>query len=255
MDEPSDLESLPKAVENESGEQTMPLWQHLDELRNVLIKSLVAVLFGFSVTYYFNSQIIQFLEAPILSVLPQGEKHLYFTGITDKFMVYLKVSFYSSMILISPFVLRQVWSFVAPALKDEERKFALPFLVGGSIAFFVGVLFAYYCVIPAGYRFLLQFGGETEKPLINISEYFSLTLQLLLGMGLLFELPVVAVILAKLGVIQLQWLIKYRPQAYLGLTVLAAVITPTPDAFTLMLVLIPLILLYELSLQLIRWTA
>ena len=255
MDEPSDLESLPKSVENESGEQTMPLWQHLDELRNVLIKSLVAVLFGFAVTYYFNSQIIQFLEVPILSVLPQGEKHLYFTGITDKFMVYLKVSFYSSVILISPFVLRQVWSFVAPALKDEERKFALPFLVGGSIAFFVGVLFAYYCVIPAGYRFLLQFGGETEKPLINISEYFSLTLQLLLGMGLLFELPVVAVILAKLGVIQLQGLIKYRPQAYLGLAVLAAVITPTPDAFTLMLVLIPLILLYELSLQLIRWAA
>ncbi len=246
------FQNQPLTSESESHEDSMPLWQHLEELRGVLLKSLLIVSLGFCVTYYFSERLIQFLEAPILTVLPTGEKNLYFTGITDKFLVYLKVSFYCSLILSSPFLLKQIWNFVSPALKENERKFAVPFLILGTLAFLVGVAFAYYVVIPSGYRFLIQFGGANEKPLINISEYFSLTLQLLVSMGLFFELPVVAMILAKLGVIHLGILIKYRPQAYLGLAIVSAVLTPTPDAFTLVLVLIPLILLYELSVQLVR---
>lgn len=255
MDQPIDKDfvSLKAPQPEPSSDEAMPVWKHLEELRAVLIKSLMAIVTGFFVAYYFNAEIVKFLETPILSVLPMGEKHLYFTGITDKFMAYLKVSFYSSIILCSPFLLSQVWGFVAPALKENERKLALPFIFAGTFAFLLGALFAYHWVIPTGYRFLIEFGGITEKPLINISDYFSLTLQLLIGMGLLFELPVVATILAKLGVIELDWLVRYRPQAYLGLSVLAAVLTPTPDAFTLVMVLIPLILLYEISIQLVRW--
>ncbi|MBM4316016.1 MAG: twin-arginine translocase subunit TatC [Deltaproteobacteria bacterium] len=232
---------------------SMPLWEHLEELRAVLIKSLLIVSLGFCLTYVYSERLIQFLEAPILSVLPSGQKSLYFTGITDKFFVYLKVSVYSSLILTAPFLLKQVWNFISPALKPSERKFAIPFLLMGSTAFFVGVLFSYFFVIPAGYRFLIEFGGHNEKPLINMVDYFSLTLQLLVSIGVLFELPVVTVILAKLGVLQSSWLTRFRPQAYLILAVVAAAITPTPDAFTLALVLIPLILLYELSVQLVRW--
>jgi sec-independent protein translocase protein TatC len=238
-----------------SDDTSMPLWEHLEELRGVLIKSLLIVSFGFCFTYAYSEKLIQFLEVPILSVLPAGEKSLYFTGITDKFVIYLKVSFYSSLIVTAPLLLKQLWNFVSPAIKPEERRFAIPFLLMGSIAFFIGVLFSYYIVIPSGYRFLIEFGGPNEKPLINMADYFSLTLQLLVSIGALFEVPVVAVILAKLGVLQPNGLIRFRPQAYLGLALVAAVLTPTPDAFTLVLVLIPLILLYELSVQMVRWMA
>ncbi len=242
-----------EASDSGMASNSMPVWQHLEELRSVLVKSLIAVSLVFCVTYYFNEAIIKFLEAPIMSVLPSGEKHLYFSGLTDKFLAYLKVSFYSSLVFTSPYLLRQLWNFILPALKEDERKFAIPFLFFGSVAFAVGLAFAYYVVIPSGYRFLLNFGGPNERPLINISDYFSLTLQLLISMGVLFELPVILMLLGKLRVIQLDWLVKFRPQAYLGLVVLAAFLTPTPDAFTLLLVLVPLILLYELSVQLVRW--
>lgn len=232
---------------------SMPVWQHLEELRVVLVRSLLALSVGFLVAYSFNEKIIRFLEAPILSSLPPGEKHLYFTGLTDKFMVYLKMSFYSSLVICSPYLLKQVWNFISPALREKERRFAGSFLVMGTLSFWLGILFAYYIVIPAGYNFLLNFGGPTEKPLINISEYFSLTLQLLISMGLLFELPVVLVLLGKIGVMKSEWLTKFRPQAYLALAVLAGFLTPTPDAFTMLLVLVPLILLYEVSVQLVRW--
>jgi sec-independent protein translocase protein TatC len=232
---------------------SMPVWQHLEELRGVLVKSLLALSVGFCIAYYFNEKIIRFLEAPILSSLPAGEKHLYFTGLTDKFMVYLKMSFYSSLVICSPYLLKQVWNFISPALKEKERRFAGPFLFMGTLAFWLGILFAYYIVIPAGYNFLLNFGGPTEKPLINIAEYFSLTLQLLISMGLLFELPVVLMLLGKIGLMKSEWLTKFRPQAYLALAVLAGFLTPTPDAFTMLLVLVPLILLYEVSVQLVRW--
>ena len=103
------FQNQPVTSESESHEDSMPLWQHLEELRGVLLKSLLIVSLGFCVTYYFSERLIQFLEAPILTVLPTGEKNLYFTGITDKFLVYLKVSFYCSLILSSPFLLKQIW--------------------------------------------------------------------------------------------------------------------------------------------------
>ena len=146
------FQNQPVTSESESHEDSMPLWQHLEELRGVLLKSLLIVSLGFCVTYYFSERLIQFLEAPILTVLPTGEKNLYFTGITDKFLVYLKVSFYCSLILSSPFLLKQIWNFVSPALKENERKFAVPFLILGTLAFLVGVAFAYYLVIPSGYQ-------------------------------------------------------------------------------------------------------
>ncbi|NBX68442.1 MAG: twin-arginine translocase subunit TatC [Proteobacteria bacterium] len=251
----SDLELSPNPPTDpgEASAGAMPLWQHLDELRGILVKSFLALGMVFCVTYYFNESIIRFLEAPILSALPEGQKQLYFSGLADKFLVYLKVSFYASLVLTSPYLLKQVWNFIVPGLKENERQYAVPVLFMGSLAFLLGLAFAYFVVIPTGYRFLLNFGGPNEKPLINVSDYFGLTIQLLLSMGVLFELPVIAFFLGKMGVIEVEWLKRFRPQAYLGLTVLAAFLTPTPDAFTLFLVLIPLILLYELSVQLIGW--
>lgn len=231
----------------------MPVWQHLEALRKVVFRCLLIIVIGTSLTYNFSEHIVLFLEQPLLNILPEGQKHLYFTGITDKFFIYLKVSVYAAIALTSPFLLMQVWSFVAPALYSKERKVFYPFLFLGTISFFVGMAFAYWVVIPSGYEFLVKFGPDTERPMITVTEYFSLTLQLLLGLGVVFELPVVLMILAKLGIVNTEVLGKARPYAYVLLAVLAAIITPTPDAFTMLLVLIPLGLLYETSLLLVRW--
>jgi sec-independent protein translocase protein TatC len=252
MDQSSkqEVESVDEANMNRS---RMPVWRHLEELRTVLVRTLIAISFGFCLTYYFSEQVMRFLEAPILNSLPVGSQHLYFSGLTDKFMTYLKVSLYASLALTSPYILMQVWKFVAPGLKENERKWIAPFLGMGTVAFVAGLAFGYYVVLPGGYHFLVNFGGPNEKPLINIADYFGLTLQLLFCMGILFELPVVLMLLGKLGVIKREWLIQFRPHAYVGLAVAAAILTPTPDAFTMLLVLVPLLLLYEFSVQMIRW--
>ena len=231
----------------------MPLWQHLEQLRKTLFRCLGIILVGFCVTYYFSDRIIYFLEKPLLDIFPEGQKHLYFTGIGDKFFTYLKISTYSAIALTSPLLLYQIWSFVAPALYRHEKRFFGPFIFLGTAAFVAGLVFTYTLVLPTGYKFLIEFGPKTEIPMITLVEYFSTTVQLMMALGLVFELPVALMLLAKFGIIEVKWLVKMRGHAYVLLAILAAVITPTPDAFTMLLVLVPLFLLYEVSVILVRW--
>ena len=149
--------------------------------------------------------------------------------------------------MASPYLLFEIWRFVSPALYPTERKFALPFIILGSVAFALGMVFAYGIVIPYGYKFLLEFGSSNDQAIITLKEYFGLTLKMLFALGLVFELPVVLILLGKLQVIDAALLIRFRRHAFLGVAVLAAVITPSPDAFTMMLVTGPLWLLYEFS--------
>lgn len=234
-------------------EKRMQLWEHLAELRGALVRSLVAISLGFCLTYTYIEPILKFLERPLFDALPPGERHLYFTGITDKFFIYLKISIYSSIALTSPYLLYEVWRFISPGLYQREKRFVLPFLFLGSFFFFTGVAFAYYLVIPYGYQFLLNFGSPDEKAIITLTEYFKITTQLLLGMGAVFEIPVLMMLLARFGIIQDTVLSEHRGHAYIALSLLAAFITPTPDAFTMVLVLVPLYLLYETSILLVRW--
>ena len=234
-------------------ERKLPLSGHFEELRTALFRSLIAVLVGFSITYTFSDKLIHFLEMPLLKVLPQGQDTLYFTGLTDKFFTYFQVSLYASLALVLPYILYEVWRFVSPALYPQERTFLIPFLIIATCAFFGGLAFGFFWVIPYGYNFLINFGSEREKPLITLKDYFSLTTQMLLGMGLVFELPVVVVLLAKFGLISIQTLKQMRATIYVGLSILAAVITPTPDAFTMLLTWLPLCLLYELSLLFVQY--
>jgi sec-independent protein translocase protein TatC len=244
-----------KSAPDELDTSRMPLWEHLDDLRKTLFRCLLIVLLGFAAVYSFADKIVLFLEQPLLNVLPDGEKYLYFTGIADKFFIYLKISFYVSVAVTSPLLLHQIWGFVAPALYKNERKVIGPLLFFATISFVAGLAFAYYIVLPTGYKFLIEYGPKTERPIITLTDYFSLTLQLMIALGVVFELPVVLLILGRLGVIQATLLSKIRPHAYIALSVLAAFITPTPDAFTMLLVLVPLCLLYELSVILVRLTA
>lgn len=231
----------------------MPLWEHLTELRTGLMRSLIAVSLGFLVTYYYIDSIIVFLEKPLLDLLPEGNRHLYFTGLTDKFFIYIKVSCLAAVFLVSPYLLYELWRFISPAMYKHEKKFLGPFIFSGSLAFFTGNAFAYYIVIPFGYKFLLEFGSPTDQAMITLTEYFSLTLKLLLALGLVFEVPVLMALLGKFGIIESKTLAKHRAHAFVASSVVAAIATPSPDAFTMLLVMVPLYLLFELGLLAMQW--
>src|SRR3989338_53861 len=219
------------------GEET-PLWQHFDDLRRCLIRSIVALVIGMAITYRYIDQVMRFLEELILKHLPPERMHLYFTGITDKFMTYLTVGLLVSFCLTSPFILYQVWLFIQPGLHRHEKKFAAPFVFFSVLSFFAGAVFAYYLVLPAGFNFLLHFGGDRDQPIITLSEYFSFTLKMIVSIGLVFEIPVVLIILGRLGVVTAPFLSHYRRHAFVAISIVAAIATPSPDALSMVMVMV-----------------
>ena len=238
---------------SQSAPNEQPVWEHLEELRTRLVRVTIALLITTIIAYQYAEKLVRWLEAPLLKALPPDQAFLYFTGIADKFFAYVKVSFVAGLAIASPYLLMQLWGFVAPALEQKERKLVVPFTVFGTLALVAGIAFGYFVVLPTGYHFLIHFGSPHEKPLITMSEYFSLTLKLLLALGLVFEVPVVMGLLARFGVIQADTLRRVRKQAIVVNAIVAAVLTPTPDAFTMMLVLVPLLLLYELGIAVVAW--
>jgi len=168
------------------------------------------------------------------------------------FFVALKVSFFAGLLLALPVVLWQIWQFVAPGLYENEKKMVLPFVIGGSVMFIIGVLFAYYVVTPFGFQFLITFGSFLYTPLINIEDYVGFFTKIMFGFGLAFELPVFAYFLGMLGLITDRTLIDFFKYAIVIIFVLAAILTP-PDVLTQMLMALPLILLYGLSILIVRF--
>jgi len=222
--------------------------EHLGDLRKVLLWSVLALLISFLGCFHFAAEIVFFLKEPILKLLPENQKQLYDFGLTDQFYSYLKVRLVAALVMSAPVLLLQLWIFIEPALKPQEKKLAFPFVLGSLIAFGLGLWIAYRWILPYLFGFFLSFGeAQSEVPLLGLSEYLSFTLQLLLGTALVFEFPVVLSVLGKLRIINGAILKHFRAQAYIGLAILAAIATPTPDAFTMILAWLPLIVLYELS--------
>jgi len=229
-------------------EKLQSLFEHLSELRAVLFRCAVALVVSFIICFYQADKIVSFLKAPLLEVLPGNQKNLYYFGLTEQFYSYMKVSLAASLALTFPFLLIQFWIFVSPALKPKERNLVLPFSLASIFCFCLGFFVAYRFALPYVFKFLLTFSqASNELPLLRLGDYLTLALQLLIGTALLFEIPVLLTLLGKLGIINAAILKHFRPQAYVGLSILAAVITPTPDAFSMILALIPLFLLYEVS--------
>ena len=223
---------------------------HLEELRDLIVQALVATSVALVGTYTYCDVFLRLLQKPLLKFLPADQQFLYFTGIADKFVIYLQVSIVMAVFITVPFHLYLVWRFIKPALYERERKFVVPFLFLGTISFAAGLAFSYFLVIPLGYEFLIGFGATLStsmRPMITITEYIPLTLKLLGMVGLVFELPVVLMILGALGVVNPQMLKSFRRYAFMGLTALSAILTPSPDAFSMLVVALPLCLLYELS--------
>ena len=226
-------------------EKKLPLTAHLQELRKRLILSFVAIGVGFFVCYTFKELLFDILAAPLLKVMPIGGS-LIFTSVAEAFFTYMKVAFIAAVILVSPFVLYQIWAFVAPGLYQKEKKYVVPFVLGGSLFFAVGVLFAYFVAIPIGFKFLLGYATDFIKPLPSMKEYLSFSIKFLLAFGLVFEFPVALVLLARIGVVDAKMLARQRKYAILLIFIFAAIITP-PDFISQVLMALPLIGLYELS--------
>jgi sec-independent protein translocase protein TatC len=232
----------------------MSVVEHLDELRRRLVISLGTIIVLAIVGFIFYDRILEFLAGPyreaVQTLPPEARPPGNFqTGLTtssptEPFVTFLKVGFFTGFLLALPVLLWQLWGFVTPGLTKRERRFAIPFVASSVILFAGGTAFA-FAILPRGLAFLLGFGGESLIPFLTADRYLSFLIFLILGFGLSFEFPLLLIFLAGIRVVTTKQLRKWRRQVYLGTVVFAAVITPTQDPYTMLLMWIPLILLYE----------
>jgi sec-independent protein translocase protein TatC len=232
---------------------------HLVELRKRLGLAVLSVFIAFIIAFTFHEAILAWITAPLNEALEQvaqlskkaAEGMVTTHQVGGAFFVALKVSFFAGLLGALPFILYQIWLFVAPGLYNNEKKMILPFVIGGSVMFFVGVLFAYYIVTPFGFQFLITFGSFLYTPLINIEDYVGFFTKIMMGFGIAFELPVFAYFLALLGLVTDKTLKDFFKYAVIIIFVVAALLTP-PDVLTQLLMAVPLVLLYGLSILIVR---
>jgi sec-independent protein translocase protein TatC len=224
----------------------MSLTEHLVELRIRITRSLIALGIGFGGCYYYKDWIFDIVTRPLTQALPKNS-YLIYTGLTDAFFTYMKVAFFASLIITSPFILYQIWKFIAPGLLPKERKYVVPFVFSSTFLFISGVSFGYFIALPPAFKFFVSFNNQYLQAMLSFKDYLSLFVTFLLGFGLSFELPVFIFFLTKLGIVNAKMLSKQRRYAILVIFVVAAVLTPSPDALSQVLMAIPLMFLYEVS--------
>src|SRR5664280_1044396 len=236
----------------DSGEELsrMTILEHLEELRKRIMWSIAAVIGGFLLCWYWAEPLFAWMAVPITQFLPAGEK-LAFTGLVDPFMLYMKVALLAGVFVASPVILWQFWLFVSPALYRHERSIVVPFVVLTTVFFLSGGYFGYKIAFPMVVKFLLSV-GQGFRQVITINEYFSMASKVILGLGLVFELPVLIMVLARFGIVTAKFLLKYFRFAVLIIFIVAAIITPTPDIPTQCVFALPMIGLYLLGV-LVAW--
>jgi len=225
-------------------ETRMSFLDHLEELRKRLIRSVIAIVIAFLVCLAFSEHLFSFWAAPVIKLLPR-DSSLVFTGLPDPFFVYLKVDFVTAVFLALPFLLYQIWLFIAPGLLEKERKLAVPFVFAATFLFFLGATFAYFIVFPAAFKFFLGYSTPELKPMIAIREYVSLVMLLMLSFGLVFETPIIIVFMGLLGIVDSAFLKKGRRYFVVLAFIIGAILTPTPDVINQSLMAVPMLLFYE----------
>jgi len=223
----------------------MTLLDHLDELRRRILHSVVALFVAFLGCWYVSRQIFAWLAVPITRFLPQGER-LAFTALADPFMLYIKVALLAAIFVASPVLLLEVWLFLRPGLYRHERRLAAPFIIFCTLFFVAGGYFGYQVAFPMVVRFLLTVGQDFQ-PVITVQTYFAMMSKILLGLGLVFEMPMLIFFLARIGIVTARQLLRWFRWAVLAIFIVAAIITPTPDVATQTVFAAPMILLYLLG--------
>jgi sec-independent protein translocase protein TatC len=244
-------------------EKEMPFLDHLGELRTRLIKSLLSVVFFAGLSWFFIDRIFDFLVAPYQQAVELAKAklqdpaamqalHLIYLNPTGGFMIFLKLAMTVGILFSIPVIIYQLWQFIAPGLLMHERKVAVWVVFFTTICFLIGALFCYYVVLKFGLGFLLSFQSEVLTPMISIDEYLGFVTILIVVFGLVFEMPVVAFFLTKIGLLTPEFMRQKRRYGIVTIFVAAAVLTPSTDAFTQMLLAVPLLLLYEISIWVSR---
>ena len=224
----------------------MPLTAHLQDLRSCLVKSCLALAVGFAVCFAYVEEIFSILTAPLMRVQIPGLT-LIGTAVTEAFFTKMKVGFIAGLILALPVILHQAWRFVAPGLYTHERRTARNFVFFGTLCFLLGAWFCYEVIFKLGFGFLLKrYEAIDVRPAIRVGEYLSFAADLVLALGIAFELPVVAYFLTRIGLIDHRFLIRQFRYAFILILILAAVLTP-PDIISQILLTLPLMLLYGVS--------
>jgi sec-independent protein translocase protein TatC len=226
-------------------DEKQPFFSHLKELRDRLLVCIVAAAIAFVFTYYFKERLFDFLMQPFIKVMPAKSSFI-FTGITEAFLTYFKISIVAALFVAAPVILYEFWMFVAPGLYAKEKKYVYSFIFSGSLFFLFGALFCYFVVMPNIYRFFVGYARELVTPMPDLKNYMGLTLKLLVIFGFIFELPLLAFYLSKAGIINAKMLAKKRRYAILGVFIVSAFITP-PDVVSMILVALPMCGLYELG--------
>lgn len=248
-------------VDNKEILNEAPLEEHIKELKNRIIKCVVVFVVLCCISMFYANNVYDFLAAPLVQAITQHStnKKLIFTGITEGFMTHMRLSLFLGLGLSFPYIIFQIYRFLSPGLYKKEKKVILPFVLGSICLFFIGISIAFFLVAPIACKFFISFEGlinynHSEIPIVleaRISEYLSTITQLLISFGIVFQLPIILLLLSKLGVISVEVLRKYRRHAIVLNFVVAAIITP-PDVISQVSLAIPMVLLYELSIFFIK---
>jgi sec-independent protein translocase protein TatC len=229
-----------------SGEgKSMSLMGHLSELRSRLVRILIIVLLGFFACYAVSDTLFGELVKPLAASMPPGSK-LIFTALPEAFFVYMKVAFVASLFLTSPYIFYQIWAFVAPGLYEEERRHIVPLAAFSAFFFLSGAAFCYFAVFPIVFQFFMSFATDTILPMPSLDEYLSFALKLLIAFGFIFEMPLFAFFLARIGILTSAHLRRWRKYAILGSVIIGALLTP-PDVPSQLIMAGVILVLYEAS--------
>lgn len=242
---------------------TMTFWDHLDELRSVIIRVLVVTGLAAVVAFCLKDELFAIVLAPrssdfityrLMGVEPFSV-HLMNTGLTEQFMIHMKTAMYAGVLVASPYIIYMLFRFVSPALYDKEKRYATLLCGSGYVMFILGTAINYFLIFPLTVKFLGTYQVSPDVAnMLTLQSYMDTLLMMSLVMGIIFELPVVSWILGRMGLVNAQMMQSMRRHAIVAILVVAAIITPTTDAFTLLVVALPIWLLYELSIVIVRIT-
>jgi len=233
-------------------DEKMPLTAHLEELRKRLIVCLITIAVGFGVSYFFKEKLFFFLAKPLEDHLPEGSSMQYI-GIPEAFLTYLKICLFSGLFLAIPVIMHQIWKFTAPALYEKEKRYLIPFVFFSTVFFLGGASFCYYIVFPFVFQFFMGFSEASLKAMPAIRQYLSFITRLLIAFGLVFEMPIFFFFLGRVGLVNYKSLARQRRIAFVLVFLAGALLTP-PDVVSQLLLAGPLLILFEISIQIVRIT-
>ena len=236
----------------------MTFWDHLEELRRVLLRCIAVVALFAVLAFIFKDEVFAIIFAPkspnFLSRIfgSSPDIQLINTELTRQFVIHMMTSFYVGIIVAAPYILYELYRFISPALYQNERRYSTPLVISSYIMFMLGTLFSYFIVFPITFRFLGNYQVDSSvENLISLESYIDTLVLLSLAMGIVFEIPILTWLLGRLGILRRQQMQQYRRHAFVIILIIAAIITPTSDAFTLAIVSLPMYILYELSIMLL----